>query len=80
MPQQFHEFKRLLPYAKGILFAQIVIFRRLKRVHSETESVPSLFYFMFNLTVKTSSRPYYYYYIERQKKHFSSSQIKEISC
>lgn len=26
MPQHFHEFKRLLPYAKGSLFAQIVIF------------------------------------------------------
>ena len=27
MPQQFREFKRPLPYVKGSLFAQIVIFR-----------------------------------------------------
>ena len=55
---------------KAFFLLRLLFFRMLKRVHSETESVPSLFYFMFNLTVKTSSRPYYYYYIERQKKTF----------
>lgn len=55
---------------KAFCLLRLLFFRMLKRVHSETESVPSLFYFMFNLTVKTSSRPYYYYYIERQKKTF----------
>lgn len=57
---------------KAFCLLRLLFFRMLKRVHSETESVPSLFYFMFNLTVKNSSRPYYYhyYYIERQKKTF----------
>lgn len=57
---------------KAFCLLRLLFFRMLKRVHSETESVPSLFYFMFNLTVKTSSRSYYYYYyyIERQKKTF----------
>lgn len=55
---------------KAFFLLRLLFFRMLKRVHSETESVPSLFYFMFNLTVKTSSRPYYYYYIERKKKTF----------
>lgn len=58
------------PMLKAFCLLRLLFFRMLKRVHSETESVPSLFYFMFNLTVKTSSRPYYYYYIERQKKTF----------
>lgn len=58
------------PMLKAFFLLRLLFFRMLKRVHSETESVPSLFYFMFNLTVKTSSRPYYYYYIERQKKTF----------
>ena len=55
---------------KAVCLLRLLFFRMLKRVHSETESVPSLFFYMFNLTVKSSFRPYYYY-IERQKKNIS---------